>query len=270
MNQKEILGCLADILVNDVVKRGFNVITFTKLTDVLNRKYRKALPPSEVDQYLEELSLICFALELPLLNALVVGRNYQPSPRFFNQYESLYRRTAFDKRSVHESEVQKVLEVTDWTKLFTRLNDGQPIPQPQGVVRTPIVEKPQIQANSQLQSEMEYEKTLQERVKKAMEEGMIARQDRLKVASKKPNQLTVTKIVYDVNPDVIAEVLHRAGGFCEHCGQIAPFYRTSDYKPYLEIYRKTSFEQGGEDTPENTLAVCPNCHQKLEDQRIKF
>jgi len=64
------------------------------------------------------------------------------------------------------------------------------------------------------------------------------------------------------NPDVIAEVLERANGICEYCGNPAPFNRASDGTPYLEIHHKKPLSQGGDDSVENAVALCPNCHRE--------
>lgn len=65
------------------------------------------------------------------------------------------------------------------------------------------------------------------------------------------------------NPDVIAEVLIRADGVCEQCDQHAPFKRASDGTPFLEVHHIIRLADGGEDTVDNTIAVCPNCHREL-------
>ncbi|SFB88291.1 HNH endonuclease [Marinospirillum celere] len=46
------------------------------------------------------------------------------------------------------------------------------------------------------------------------------------------------------------------------CGTPAPFNRKSDGTPYLEVHHKTPLALGGEDTVENAIALCPNCHRK--------
>ncbi|MFJ3463430.1 HNH endonuclease [Achromobacter spanius] len=63
------------------------------------------------------------------------------------------------------------------------------------------------------------------------------------------------------NPDVSAEVLHRAAGRCEGCASDAPLGRP-DGRPYLEVRHRLSWADGGEDTVENATASCPNCHQE--------
>ncbi|HLR00469.1 MAG TPA: HNH endonuclease [Sphingobacterium sp.] len=83
----------------------------------------------------------------------------------------------------------------------------------------------------------------------------------LKTANKQPGKVTVRSTQFDRNADVIAEVLERADGICESCYQPVPFIR-KDFTPYLEVHHKIPLAEGGEDTIENAIAVCPNCHQK--------
>lgn len=63
------------------------------------------------------------------------------------------------------------------------------------------------------------------------------------------------------NPDVVAEVLLRAKGACEGCRLPAPFQRP-DGSLYLEVHHITRLADGGHDTVENALALCPNCHRE--------
>jgi 5-methylcytosine-specific restriction enzyme A len=88
------------------------------------------------------------------------------------------------------------------------------------------------------------------------------RQVRLKKQSKKPEKIYATTIVYKRNPDVIAEVLLRANGVCEECGQKAPFIRKKDNTPYLEVHHKKQLSEGGDDSIDNAIALCPNCHRE--------
>ena len=87
------------------------------------------------------------------------------------------------------------------------------------------------------------------------------RQKRLNAAAAIPNKRTVSIVVYDRNPDVVAEVLCRANGSCEHCLNSAPFNRKSDGTPYLEVHHRIPLAQGGDDTVANAIALCPNCHR---------
>lgn len=89
------------------------------------------------------------------------------------------------------------------------------------------------------------------------------RKKRLNAASKIPARISVSTEVFRRNPDVVAEVLLRADGICERCKQDAPFLRAKDLTPYLEVHHIKQLAAGGEDTVENALALCPNCHREL-------
>jgi 5-methylcytosine-specific restriction protein A len=86
---------------------------------------------------------------------------------------------------------------------------------------------------------------------------------RLRVAPKIPATSSQTITIFNRNPDVVAEVLLRASGVCERCKKPAPFKRSKDGTPYLEIHHKVQLAHHGEDTVENAMAVCPNCHREL-------
>ena len=100
-------------------------------------------------------------------------------------------------------------------------------------------------------------------IKDSIEIDDVRRQERLKNARKKPEKVFTTTSTYKRNPDVVVEVLKRANGVCEHCKNQAPFMKTKDNTPYLEVHHKIQLASGGDDTIENALALCPNCHRKM-------
>lgn len=89
-----------------------------------------------------------------------------------------------------------------------------------------------------------------------------ARRLRLQTAKKNPESIVATTTVYVRNPDVVAEVLSRANGQCESCRSPAPFNRKADGSPYLEVHHVKQLSKGGQDSVENALALCPNCHRR--------
>lgn len=99
-------------------------------------------------------------------------------------------------------------------------------------------------------------------VELAMRSTRAERSARLALASKTPRKVVVTSYAYERNADVVAEVLLRARGTCEVCKMAAPFLRRKDGAPYLEVHHRKPLAEGGEDTVENALAACPNCHRK--------
>jgi len=86
------------------------------------------------------------------------------------------------------------------------------------------------------------------------------RRKRLASASKKPDRIQITSVGYRRNPDVVAEVLFLADGVCQRCNKLAPFKRKDSGAPYLEVHHRVCLANGGDDTVENAIALCPNCH----------
>ena len=75
-----------------------------------------------------------------------------------------------------------------------------------------------------------------------------------------PRQMTST--TYYRNPIIAKAAKERANGICQLCGKPAPF-NDQDGRPYLESHHIVWLSQGGEDTVENTVALCPNCHKRM-------
>lgn len=65
------------------------------------------------------------------------------------------------------------------------------------------------------------------------------------------------------DPRVRVSVMRRASGKCELCGRAAPFL-TREGQPYLEIHYIVPLTLGGKDVLANAVALCPNCHRKIE------
>jgi hypothetical protein len=85
---------------------------------------------------------------------------------------------------------------------------------------------------------------------------------RLAAAPRKPKRLVAQVTYFERSPYVVAAALRRAAGTCECCHKPAPFSRRSDGSPYLEVHHVISLGEGGDDTLENVLALCPNCHRR--------
>jgi len=87
-------------------------------------------------------------------------------------------------------------------------------------------------------------------------------QQRLQNAPKTPEPFLIISRGFRRNANVIIVVLKRANGICERCKKNAPFHRKSDGTPFLEVHHRTPLADGGEDTIENAVALCPNCHRE--------
>ena len=72
----------------------------------------------------------------------------------------------------------------------------------------------------------------------------------------------VSTSAYDRNVYVAELARRRADGHCQLCGNPAPFKDTKG-EPFLESHHIIWLSQGGDDSIENTVALCPNCHRKM-------
>lgn len=89
--------------------------------------------------------------------------------------------------------------------------------------------------------------------------------DLLSLALSAPRTAGVREVVTHQaqrNPYVAELARRRAGGVCQLCKQEAPFHDRSG-TPFLETHHVEWISRGGEDTIENVVALCPNCHRKM-------
>lgn len=118
-----------------------------------------------------------------------------------------------------------------------------------------------------------FEADLQKKVEESLKLTVSERTEKLPKPPNKPKKIRATKIEFDRNQHVIASVLLRAKGICEYCKQPAPFRRKKDNTPYLEVHHKERLAEGGDDTVENAVALCPNCHRGFHygfDEKFQF
>ena len=84
---------------------------------------------------------------------------------------------------------------------------------------------------------------------------------RLLPSSKQEARIEVVQ--YKLRSRQVAKyALERSSGFCELCGNYAPFLRTRG-SPYLEVHHLTKLSDDGLDHPSHVAAVCPTCHRRL-------
>ncbi|WP_218781709.1 HNH endonuclease [Chromohalobacter israelensis] len=105
-------------------------------------------------------------------------------------------------------------------------------------------------------------KTFQKRERQARKLSDSELLSRAKKAPATAGSRTVITAQYGRSPYVAAYAKRRAAGICELCEKPAPFI-TKDGEPYLECHHIEWLARGGEDTIENTVALCPNCHRKM-------
>jgi len=129
------------------------------------------------------------------------------------------------------------------------------------IIRAYLAESPALREEQILPTHV-YERQFAAKIKKSSRDTAEARRNRLKNAPKHPAFVFAITRVYLRNSDVVIEVLSRADGSCEECKKPAPFARKADGTPYLEVHHRIPLTKRGEDTVENAIALCPNCHRK--------
>jgi predicted HNH restriction endonuclease len=108
-----------------------------------------------------------------------------------------------------------------------------------------------------------HEQNFQKSVEEALKDAAGERRRRLQSYNGKPEKIQTISYAFNRSPDVVAEALLRANGFCERCRQQAPFLRKSNRSAYLEVHHIIPLSEDGTDTLENVLALCPNCHREV-------
>jgi 5-methylcytosine-specific restriction enzyme A len=83
-----------------------------------------------------------------------------------------------------------------------------------------------------------------------------------------PQKINMAGASFYRDPLVKAWVLNNSNGFCEGCGNPAPF-KCVDGFPYLEVHHVKPLSEGGSDTIDNTIALCPNCHRRCHNSSDK-
>jgi len=78
----------------------------------------------------------------------------------------------------------------------------------------------------------------------------------------RPRKMTTNTSLYIRNPYIIERAKRSAAGRCQDCGQSAPFINRLTGEPFLEVHHIVPLSEGGEDSIDNVVALCPNCHRK--------
>lgn len=74
-----------------------------------------------------------------------------------------------------------------------------------------------------------------------------------------PEQREVISYQFIRDPKVTAFALKKANGICQKCNLPAPFLSRKNQTPFLEVHHIKTLKDGGSDTIENVIALCPNC-----------
>lgn len=83
-----------------------------------------------------------------------------------------------------------------------------------------------------------------------------------KIITGQGGRYSYRSIGYVRSAKVAEETKKRAKGICQYCQMPAPF-SDKNGEPYLEVHHVVWLSRGGEDSTENTVALCPNCHTRM-------
>lgn len=100
------------------------------------------------------------------------------------------------------------------------------------------------------------------KVKEAKRLSDDALKQRAQATPKRRGQRNATVLQHDRSPWISEYAKRRAKGICQLCMQPAPFSNGKG-EPYLETHHIIWLAKGGDDSIENTVALCPNCHRKM-------
>lgn len=106
------------------------------------------------------------------------------------------------------------------------------------------------------------EKTRVEKEKKVKKLSSTDIATKAKEVKGRPGTRNVVSSTYERNTYVVEYTRQRAKGVCELCNSNAPF-TNSKGEPYLEVHHIKWLSKDGDDTIDNTVALCPNCHRKM-------
>ena len=110
----------------------------------------------------------------------------------------------------------------------------------------------------------ELAKTLEKRIKKNqnLTADELLEKIKSKKGSRKPGKRPTRSNYFQRDENIILYSLLRAKGICELCDKPAPFLK-SNGEGFLEVHHIQHLANNGDDSIENTVALCPNCHRKM-------
>jgi hypothetical protein len=89
-----------------------------------------------------------------------------------------------------------------------------------------------------------------------------AKEDSVEAVPDEVTTATQTTQEYSRSQKVKQYVKVRADGYCEGCGDPAPFISKTG-EPYFHAHHVHELSSGGSDTPDTVIALCPNCHYRV-------
>ncbi|HMP11481.1 HNH endonuclease signature motif containing protein [Hydrogenophaga sp.] len=241
------------LLAEEAPSPAHPIVFYASLTDSLGQVHYKG----EIVGWTDKRELKNDPKKLQLLDEHI--SNFQPSEG------KVHLTTADGKSHVNLLAVRNVsrFETPVPVSCFIKVADGKPLKKrTRAGGWSPVVQQLDWVGTTDQAVKDDIDSSLANAVTDALAASSEARKARLATANKVPEAVQVLSRAFRRNADVIAEVLVRANGICESCHSPAPFLRAADNTPYLEVHHRITLASGGEDTVENAVALCPNCHRR--------
>ena len=123
-----------------------------------------------------------------------------------------------------------------------------------------IIGRPLPNPSFALNSVCENEIFISKKIKKLSDEQLEKRIQ--KEQYQQLRKITASTSLYIRNPYIVERAKRLSAGKCQDCGQFAPFINKVTKEPFLEVHHIVPLSEGGEDSINNVVALCPNCHRK--------
>jgi len=176
---------------------------------------------------------------------------------------SVESETAIESAStVNKKHPQK----TDETAHSTEDENREPIPEPsESEINEP---SPDVEAGittSEQTSAAGFEESVSEESQNQLSFDELrkrAKENEVEEVTQATSTATTEKTQYNRSPVIKKYVKRRADGYCEGCGEPAPFTNKTG-NPYLHAHHIHELSDGGSDTLDTVIALCPNCHYRV-------
>ncbi|MGG3943012.1 HNH endonuclease [Peribacillus psychrosaccharolyticus] len=107
---------------------------------------------------------------------------------------------------------------------------------------------------------------LREKKVRKLDNGEL--ENRARTARRKSSKRRTATTTYERDPYVSEFAKRWAKGICQLCNHPAPFLNKNG-DPYLHTHHIEWLSRGGEDSIYNTVALCPNCHDKMHIMNLE-
>lgn len=112
--------------------------------------------------------------------------------------------------------------------------------------------------NTKITTEYEADSTFEDDVAKVIKLGNLPKVR----GNLTPKLREIVTYQFDRDHRVAAYALLKANGICQDCNMRGPFIAKKTNMPFLEVHHVITLGDGGGDTIDNVIALCPNCHRK--------